>query len=179
MTGIFAAATFWPFISPALIHGMGSSLGLYFQKFEFNASIFYIVRAIGFWVKGWDIIQVASFWMALCSALMIVALSMLANVRKQNLPGIFLWPFFIYFAFASIIHPWYAVPLVAFSIFSRYRFPLIWSFTIFLSYIGYSGTGFQEHFWVLLLEYVPVYAIMGYELWKHRDLMKLSLVPTE
>ncbi len=174
LTISITAACFLPFSGSALVHGLSSSIGLYFQKFEFNASIFYIVREIGFWVKGWDIIQVASKWLSLTTFLLILLIAFLANKNKQNLPGILLWALFIYFAFASIIHPWYVTPLVALCLFSRYWFPLVWSFTIFLSYASYSSEGFQEYLWVLLIEYLPVYAFLIYELWKNKDLLKFK-----
>lgn len=169
-----AALTFSPFLGHDLINGLSSSIGLYFQKFEFNASIFYIIREIGFWVKGWDIIQVASKWLALSTVTMIVILSFLENTKKQILPGILIWPLFIYFAHASIIHPWYATPLVAFCWFSKYRFPLVWSMTIFLSYAGYRSAGFEEQLWVLLVEYLLVYGVLIYELVTYKDLIRLK-----
>ncbi len=170
----FTAITFLPFLDNSLISGMSSSIGLYFQKFEFNASIFYIVRAIGFWIKGWDIIQEASKWFALITISLILLVTFFENTKKQNLPGVLFWALFIYFSMASIIHPWYATPLVAFSLFSRYRFPLIWSFTIFLSYAGYSADGFQEQLWVLFMEYLPVYGYLIYELIKYNDLISFK-----
>jgi len=174
LTLVFALATFLPFFSAEFIHGISSSLSLYFQKFEFNASIFYIVREIGFWVKGWDIIQVASKWLALSTVIVIAFITLFENSKKQNIPGIFIWPLFIYLAFASIIHPWYITPIIAFSLFSKYRFPLVWSFTIFLSYSGYRIDGFEEQLWVLLTEYLLVYGVMIYELIKHKDLIRLK-----
>lgn len=171
----FTVITFLPFLDDSLIAGMSSSIGLYFQKFEFNASIFYIVREIGFWVKGWDIIQTASKWLALITVSLIFFVTFLENTKKQNVPGVLFWSLFIYFSFASIIHPWYATPLVAFSLFSRYRFPIIWSFTIFLSYAGYAADGFQEQLWVLLLEYLPVFGYLIYELIKNNDLIRFKV----
>ena len=169
-----SAITFFPFVGSALVDGLSSSIGLYFQTFEFNASIFYIVREIGFWVKGWDIIQIAGKWLALNTVIIIFIITFFENTKKQNLPGIFLWPLFVYFAFASIIHPWYATPLVAFCLFSRYWFPIVWSFTIFLSYAGYGTDGFKEHLWVLLVEYVLVYGVLIYELIKNKDLIVIK-----
>lgn len=171
---VLSALTFLPFIGSALVAGMSSSIGLYFQTFEFNASIFYIIREIGFWVKGWDIIQIAGKWLALITVLILVTVSIMENTKKQNIPGILFWPLFIYFAFASIIHPWYVTPLVAFSLFSNYRFPIVWSFTIFLSYASYGADGFQEHLWVLLTEYLIVFGYMSYELIKNKDLIRIK-----
>ncbi|MCK5347313.1 MAG: DUF2029 domain-containing protein, partial [Candidatus Heimdallarchaeota archaeon] len=102
-----SALTFLPFIGSALVAGLSSSIGLYFQKFEFNASIFYIIREIGFWIKGWDIIQSAGKWLALITVLILVIVAFMEHTKKQNIPGILFWPLFIYFAFSSIIHPWY------------------------------------------------------------------------
>ena len=169
-----SAITFLPFLGTELVNGLSSSLGLYYQKFEFNASIFYIIREIGFWVKGWDIIQIAGKWLALSTVLIILFLALYENNHQQNLPGIFIWPLFIYFALASIVHPWYATPIVAFCWFTKYRFPVVWSFTIFLSYAGYNSDGFQEQLWVLLIEYTLVYGVLIYELIKYKDLVRKS-----
>jgi len=174
ITMTIAFATFLPFFGVEFMHGVSSSLSLYFQKFEFNASIFYIIREIGFWVKGWDIIQAASKWLALSTVSVIALLTIFENTNKQTFPGIFIWPLFIYLAFSSIIHPWYITPIVAFSLFSKYRFPLVWSFTIFLSYSGYRVDGFEEQLWVLLTEYLLVYGVMIYELIKYKDLIALK-----
>jgi hypothetical protein len=156
------------------VDGLSSSLGLYFNKFEFNASIFYIIREIGFWIKGWDIIQIASKWLALSTVTIILLLTYFENHKKQNLPGIFIWPLFIYLAFSSIVHPWYITPIVAFCWFTNYRFPLVWSFTIFLSYAGYQSDGFQEQLWVLVVQYILVYAVLIYELINYKDLILLQ-----
>jgi hypothetical protein len=168
------ALAFLPFMGQELVHGLGSSIGLYFQKFEFNASIFYIIREIGFWLKGYDVIQTAGISLGFITFSLIVLLAFFQNIQTQNIPGIFIWPLFIYFAFASIVHPWYSTPLIAFCLFTNYRFPLVWSYTIFLSYLGYSVDGFQEQTWVLWVEYVFVFGVMFYELLKYKDILRLK-----
>lgn len=174
LTFLLALLTFYPFMGQELVHGMLSSLGLYFQKFEFNASIFYIIREIGLWAVGYDVIQTAGVVLGLLTFIFVVLLALYENTNKQHLPGIFIWPLFIYFTFSTIVHPWYAAPLVAFCLFSRYRFPIVWSYTIFLSYIGYTATGFQEQTWVLWVEYLSVFGVMIYEILKYRDLVSIK-----
>jgi hypothetical protein len=174
LTFLMVLLMFFPFMGYELVHGMSSSLGLYFQKFEFNAGIFYIIREIGMWVLGYDVIQTAGVVLGLLTFVLVILLALYENTKGQNLPGIFIWPLFIYFAFSTIVHPWYATPLVAFCLFSRYRFPIVWSYTIFLSYIGYSVTGFQEQAWVLWVEYLSVFGVMIYEGLKYRDLISIK-----
>jgi alpha-1,6-mannosyltransferase len=174
LTFLLVALTFVPFMGQELVHGMSSSIGLYFQKFEFNASVFYIIREIGLWVTGYNIIQTAGISMGILTFTLIVFLALYENATRQNLPGVFIWPLFIYFTFSTIVHPWYAAPLVAFCLFSRYRFPIVWSYTIFLSYIGYTSTGFQEQTWVLWVEYLSVFGVMIYEVLKYKDLVSIK-----
>jgi hypothetical protein len=170
LTGLCTLLIFAPLLDASFVRGFGSSASLYFQKFEFNASVFYIVRAIGFWYVGWDVIQTAGLVLALLVFVFIVLLAIFQNTAEHNLPGILLWPLFIYLLFATIVHPWYVSPLVGLCIFSRYRFPVVWSFFIFLSYQGYGEHFFQENYGLVALEYVVTFGYMLYELWKYNDL---------
>ena len=176
-TLFFTVMSFWPFLSGELIEGLSSSIGLYFQKFEFNAGIFYIVRAIGFWIKGWDVIQVAGPWLGALSAFMIFLVFLMDKPHKGRLPGIFLWPLFIYLALSSIVHPWYITPLIAFGLFTNYRFPVAWSFFVFLSYAGYSPQGYTEQTWVLVAEYLVVFGVLIYELLRFRKNESSTTIP--
>ncbi|MBA3972097.1 MAG: hypothetical protein H0X46_08130, partial [Bacteroidetes bacterium] len=54
--GISTVLLFVPFIDKTFIGNILSSVGLYFHSFEFNASIFYIVRWAGFETLGYDVI---------------------------------------------------------------------------------------------------------------------------
>jgi hypothetical protein len=167
-TGIFTLLAFLPLFSEAFVRGFSSSFLLYFQKFEFNASIYYLIREIGFWITGWNIIGYAGPILAATVFILIAGLAVLEDSRKHRLPEMFVWPLFIYFALATTVHPWYITPIVAFSVFSHYRFPLLWSGMIFLSYAGYTAAGYEENTLFVWLEYLAVYGMVAWE-WHKRS----------
>jgi alpha-1,6-mannosyltransferase len=65
---------FLPFLSNELISNFFSSLDLYFQSFEFNASIYFLVREVGYWIKGWNTIQFIGPAMAIITFLGIISI---------------------------------------------------------------------------------------------------------
>ena len=165
IVGITCLLLFLPLLNAELLTGLQSSIGLYFQKFEFNASIYYLVREIGYEIKGFNIIEEAGKWMALFAFAGIVLFSIFE--KCQRLPEAFLWALLIYYLFAAIVHPWYVTPLVAFSVFSRFRFAIVWSLLIFFSYAGYHKDGFEENMAIVMLEYSVLLGVMLYEIWNY------------
>lgn len=163
VTAVFTVLMFVPLLSYELLAGLSQSVGLYFQKFEFNASVYYIIREIGFIVKGYNIIGSAGKWLAVSTFLAIIIYTILE--RKNQLPAAWMWVWLIYLALATVVHPWYVTPMLAFSTFSTYRFPVLWSWIIFLSYAGYTSDSFSENLWLTAVEYGLLVAFIGYELY--------------
>jgi len=85
--------------------------------------------------------------------------------KFELLEGIF-WLLMIYLAFSAVIHPWYVTPLVALSALIRFRFALIWSALIPLSYSTYSYTPYNENYWITGIAYLIVYGFLIWELKK-------------
>lgn len=166
LTALFSTLMFLPLLSTELIEGLSQSVGLYFQKFEFNASIYYIVREIGFAVKGYNIIGSAGRWLAVSTFVAILLYAVLE--RKPVLPAAGMWVWLIYLALATTVHPWYVAPLLAFSVFSSYRFPLLWSWLIFFSYAGYSLQGFEEVLPLTLLQYAALAVFIACEIYQRQ-----------
>ncbi|WPP48527.1 hypothetical protein [Catalinimonas niigatensis] len=162
-TGVITLLLFAPLLNLELIKGISESIGLYFQKFEFNASIYYIVREIGYVVKGYNIIQTAGIWLAMSTFMGIVFFSVVE--RHAKLPVAWLWIWVIYLALSTIVHPWYIAPLIAFGIFTHYRFMMVWAWLIFFSYAGYTADGFEEILEITFAEYAIVLLVLVYELW--------------
>ena len=167
VTALIVLLLFAPFISEALIANFMSSIELYFQNFEFNASVYYIVRAIGYEVTGYNIIQTAGRILPVVTFISIV---LLAFVRQNKEPRVLmtsmLWAITIYYALSTTVHPWYVAVPLAVSIWSGYRFPVAWSAVVILSYAAYGYTDYRENLWLVALEYSVVFTVMIYELRK-------------
>lgn len=138
--------------SPELTKSMTSSLSLYFQKFEFNASIYYLVREIGFAIKGFNIIQEAGKYLALTTLLFILGFSWYSH-GSMPWPKAMLWALMVYLLMSTTVHPWYITPLVALAVFTDYRFPIAWSMLVMVSYAGYSVNGYTENIYLVIAEY--------------------------
>lgn len=144
---------FLPLYSPELLAGFQGSLSLYYQKFEFNASLYYLLREVGYWFKGYNIIGTAGPFMALLATGCILLFSFSRKAKSLPLPAGMLWVYTLFLVFSLTVHPWYIIPLLALSLFTRYRFPLLWSGLVFLTYAGYGEGGFAESKLVLAVEY--------------------------
>lgn len=164
MIGLFTILLFLPMLSPSLISGMSNSISLYFQKFEFNASIYYLIREIGYWVKGYNIIQVAGKYLALTVFILVILFTTWDAHKKWNVFLSMTWIYFIYLMLATIVHPWYIAPLIALSIFTPLRFPVVWSYFIFFTYLNYQPEGYQENYLVVIAEYLILFGFIIYEL---------------
>ena len=182
--GICCFVFFLPLWNKEVMEGFSQSIGLYFKKFEFNASLYYVVREYGFWHKGFNTIQSIGWKMGLVAGILIVivAVSPLLTMNKSvehrkiasaedhmimSFPLVMMWSLLIYFLFTTTLHPWYISTLLALSVFTRFRFVMVWTGLIFLTYWGYSRDGFLEQMWITAVEYLLVFGYLVYELiWK-------------
>jgi len=69
---------------------------------------------------------------------------------------------FYYFT-STTVHPWYVATLLILSVFTKYKFPLVWSFVIILSYLAYANSNNTENLWIIGLEYFVVYSVFVWE----------------
>ena len=138
MTSLFILFVFLGMLQPwALFTDFGNGLGLYFGSFEFNASIYYILREIFTYFLSYNPIAVLAPALALIAFGLIVAASWFG--RKANIFELALVVFLIYLLLSTTVHPWYIIPVVYLAIRARREYILIWSFTAILSYTHYMG----------------------------------------
>lgn len=157
--------TFAPFLSQEFIINFSATIGLWFQKFEFNASVYYIIRWIGFQVIGWNIIATVGKVLPLVVILFILAMTFFRNnTATQNLITATLFCVSFYFLLSTTVHPWYVATPLVLSIFTRYRFPIVWSFMVVFSYAAYGADGFQENLGLVAMEYSVVIVFALYEI---------------
>ncbi len=174
IVGITTLLLFLPFFSMEFINNYSKTVGLWFGNFEFNASIYYIAREIGYAITGYNEIGVITKILPIISLLIILGFSFF---RKNNtipkLTTSILLAFTLYLFLSTTVHPWYIATLVALCVFTNYRFPLIWSLVMILSYLSYSGIGTSdksENIWVIGLEYLIVFVAFIWEVYskKHK-----------
>jgi len=153
--------------TPERISHIAESLNLYYGKFEFNGGIYLFFRTIGWVAIDYNPIALISKLMILFTLTGMVYIYL---KESDTLSGFF-WILLIYLGFAAVVHPWYLTPLVAISIFVRYRFILVWSALIPLSYISYRTLPYNENYWITGLEY---FIVVGYLYWEVKFLAPAS-----
>lgn len=159
--------TFAPFLSGEFLTNFSKTISLWFQNFEFNASIYFIIRWIGYQTVGWNVIETAGKILPLVSIIILLAITFIRNNRNtpQLITGMLLGICFYYFL-STTVHPWYVAVPLSLCIFTKYRFPIAWSFVIIFSYTAYIHSDFKENLWMVGLEYITVFVIFIREIFK-------------
>ncbi|MDO7847711.1 glycosyltransferase 87 family protein [Hymenobacter sp. M29] len=159
------ALLFGPFLSVDLFVNIARSLKLYFRSFEFNASIYYLLRPIGIWLTTYNQIAIIGPSLAVLSGLAGLALAW--RERRSELASLLptlLLMLTAYYAAATTVHPWYLTLLVGLSTLTRFRFARVWGGLAILSYAAYQTSAYTENLWLVALEYAGTYAVLAWEL---------------
>jgi hypothetical protein len=166
---------FLPFFGDKLFIGFFTSLGLYADYFEFNASVYYIIRQLGYWVEGYNVI---GYWGPILKVLaLLIILFFSLRVIKSDPSSLIYHILLVYGVFlisSTVIHPWYIIPAFGISLFTGHKSFLIWTYLIFLSYHAYQQEPYQEKTWVLMVEYLLLFMAIwtDYKGWWRQFLSK-------
>jgi len=161
---------FLPFVSSELISSYTNSVGLWFRNFEFNASLYYIAREIGYLFRGWNEIAIIGKIMPTIAVTFLVIITFFRkNASPQQLISALLLGLTFYYFTTTTMHPWYLATLILLSAFTKYRFTIVWSVAMILSYQAYANDPWKENLWFVGLEYVLVYGFLVYEIIKLKD----------
>ena len=168
LIGITTLILFVPFYDSEFINNYAQTVGLWFQNFEFNASVYYLAREIGFLFRGYNEIAIIGKVLPVLVFLFIIGLAFSKKrMNTQILITHMLFAFSFYLFLSTTVHPWYIATLLILSVFTNYRFPLVWSFVIILSYLAYinlNKADKSENLWIIAIEYIVVYAVLIWEL---------------
>jgi len=152
---LICALFFLPIFAWSNVGNFISSLQLYYGKFEFNASIHYLIRELGYIVKGYNVIGSTSFLLSLMVFLIICYLAWSVKIdRVQVLIQLAIAAYFVYLLMGMVVHPWYIIPLIGLGVLGNKYSPLIWSYLIYISYYAYSVEPYEENFILLLIQYI-------------------------
>jgi len=106
-----------PFFNATFITNYTQSVGLWFKTFEFNASFYYLARAIGYQISGYNQIAV----IGKIIPLLVISIILIITFFRENKTSIqlitaMLFSLSIYFFLSTTVHPWYVASLVLLSI---------------------------------------------------------------
>lgn len=169
IVGTMTLLLFSPFYSSQFVTNYAETVALWFHNFEFNASLYYIAREVGYLFRGFNEIAIIGVCTAVMVFLFVIAMTFLRKNKSMiQLITALLFALSFYFFTATTVHPWYVATLLILSVFTKYKFPLVWSFVIIFSYLAYLQIGKAdktENLWIIGLEYLIVYGVLFYELW--------------
>lgn len=172
IVGVISLLLFSPFYSPEFIGNYTKTIGLWFSNFEFNAGLYNGIKqiAIQFDAKPWELIKTFGKITPIVTVILVLLFTFLR--KNQKLPVLIssmLWVLTLYYFMSATVHPWYVIFLVLLAVFTEYRFAMIWSAAIVLSYFAYSQADFKENLWLLAIEYITIYAFLIYEIITYRN----------
>jgi len=172
---LFTSLHFYLF-SPYELLGFVSSLDLYFRHFEFNASLYYVLRETTSVIIGYNAIAYTGPLLAAAGLLMILYLSYKLPVKDaKELSAAMVLLLTVYFLCSTTVHPWYLVTLAGLSVLKGWYFPWIWLCMAWLTYSGYSSDGYQENWWVIILQYGAVYIALYFDLRMNNKLIETKV----
>lgn len=164
VVGVTLILFFIPFFSMEFITNYSKTIGLWFGNFEFNGSIYYLAREIGYAITGYNEIAIITKIFPLISLSIILYFSFFrATHTITELATSMLLTLSCYLFLSTTVHPWYLTTLIILSIYAAYRYALIWSVVIILSYFAYADIDYTENLWVLAFEYLIVFSVFIWE----------------
>lgn len=163
---IISVLFYFPFINGSL--SVTDALMKYVNKWEFNASVYYLLTAF---FPDRETSRV------ICGILLFISIGYIALYYKDFIKGIF-GVLLAVVIFSPVLYPWYLGWIAALNPFAVFYSVLSLLFTINLSNFTPLGKVWHEYFPVIFTEYMIFFALLAYDLWHQktgknlRDLQK-------
>lgn len=147
---------YFPFISGNL--SITAGLMKYVNKWEFNASVYYLLAAI---IPNRETARL------ICGILLFISVGSIAFYYKDFVRGVF-GILLAVIIFSPVVYPWYLGWIGAVNPFAGFYSVLSLLFTINLSNFTPLGTVWHEYFPVLFTEYMIFFLLLAYDLYHQR-----------
>ena len=128
----------------------------YLEHWEFNGSVYNLMKMI--FSRG-DIAHL------ICGALLTISILAVSFKYKEFLNGVFA-VFLLIIIFSTTLYPWYLGWIAALNVFNPFYSVLSLFFTINFSNFTPLAPKWKEYPIVWIIEYVPFYGLLIYDLWK-------------
>ncbi len=157
MSAAFVFASFVPYWSPAVAANVLDSMDLYFRTFEFNGSVYHTAKWLGWQLSGYNQIALIGPGLGLLAACTIIGICWYRKPKSaQPYLATLFWIAIVHQALATTVHPWYLLPMLAWSVFTPYSFGRAWAALVPLTYVAFASPEFHLPAWVLTVEYGTV-----------------------
>lgn len=154
-------------------NGWLESVSLWFHSFEFNASFYYLAKAAGYMAYGYNrIALIGPLFACVTAGGLLWIWWMYVCQKRWDWSSAMLYVLTFYFLMSTTVHPWYLGLLLTLSVISGHRYPVVWTYLVFLSYSHYDRGGFQENYALIIVEYTLLLGWMWME-WKYRSIPKV------
>lgn len=164
-TALVVASLCAPLYKPEAVANVRRSLEKYYRLFEFNASIHYLARYIGREYYGVSLNKKNGPVLRAVFFALAVLLFVFFKVRSAlDLMRAIFYLMIMFLLLSTTMHPWYVAWALVFVPFFPKASIVYLSGAVALSYLTYTSNPWMERSWVLLLEYLPTYGLLAYEL---------------
>jgi hypothetical protein len=134
----------------------------YLQHWEFNGSVYNILKALS--SRG-DIARL------ICSILLAISILLISVTYRDFLKGVFA-VFLCIIIFSTTLYPWYLGWIAAANVLNPFYSVISLFFTINFSNFTPLAEKWQEYPIVWIIEYIPFYGLLLYDLWKRKLIFK-------
>ncbi len=147
---------YFPFINSSL--SVTDALMNYVNRWEFNASVYYLLTAF---IPDHDIARI------ICGILLLISIVFIARYYKDFVKGVF-GVLLAVIIFSPVLYPWYLGWIAAVNPFTFFYSVLSLLFTINLSNFSPLGKVWHEYFPVLFTEYMVFFLLLAYDLYHQK-----------
>ncbi|WP_114749911.1 glycosyltransferase 87 family protein [Pleomorphovibrio marinus] len=147
--------------------GFWEGIKLYHGKFEFNASIYFLVRDVAMQWMDYNPIVYLSPILTLLTALLVLWI-VFQRVLPMDILQKAIWCYLIYFLLHTVVHPWYILIPLGISVLTHYRSLVLWSLMIFTSYEAYSVPEVETSAALRFIQYAVLAVALLFDIRKGR-----------